>query len=851
MSESGSIMFFEQSDHGSAKSAVPPSSHSHKEAMKTSKPVLNRPPLHQSTRRDMQHPAVPSPKRHRSNGTSNVVAAEHDDAASDYSESIQFHTEGASRNLSLASMPALPPVKYPPLNTVQNESKRDSCDSSRRQSDYPKIEGADESINFHVEGANSSQQQDVMEQAGISRNDSIMFHVVDDPLSEDPANKVSTKEDKPFATPKDTYGHHVDSSASTIVFETVEKSEAREEEEEEKKGEAPVVSDAAKLDSVPHTSTQAPVANPPLSSSVTGVSMKDKMEKRPSSRRKTLPPPKAQGLSSTGEKNELVKATSMPVLIGSSKGKNIPSSGTQSATERNETIPTTPPSSKGKVKSNSVKTKGKSEETLQANAKVETKTHFHVTVPPSVSSDGVKPPVRKSSIGNGKEEQKKLQPETKDEMESSFHSGESSPHAAGVAPVPYPSTMNGPSVPSLFSLEDGIIQAKMYTEHWRMFNDIQREEIAALVRRIIEARKADTIPEVMEGVNRRQATEASTLSGFVDIFNRKGTPQDNNNRMSSTRNDIPMPSSRDVYPHKMRPQPVLRTSSSQNLSSPTHIMREKKKRSISLKKDMQASRRNNVDKGVFSFGDKSSQWNTAAAKMAQSLSIVWPPKSKDALFFITGSRLTQQQCEEFYEAVILQASSSERVHAEVERATKEVDAIEEKKKRNPMRKKPVPTRTTILRKAFNLIDVDQKGVILATDIPAMRRLLEGERQRIEEIANGGEASKTVLGRARNEQRILKGNIDARRPLERIKEDAAFSSSSSSSSSTAAIVSESLLYAFVLDVILPLLTASGFLEFDFTTLGLLVFGSVSLGGINTNPELIKWREAALKFFEALA
>ncbi|KAH9601083.1 hypothetical protein LSM04_009632 [Trypanosoma melophagium] len=845
MSESGSIRFFEQSDHGSAKSSVPPSCDSHKQAVKSIKQVLDRPPLHQTARRDLRQQLTSSPKRRQSSTSSHFGAADHEDVASEYSESNQFHTEAASRNLSFASIPAIPPVRNPPLNTGQDEPKLDSRLSSRRQSDCAKIEGADESIHFHIEGANSSQEQDAQEQVDVSRNDSILFQVVDDPLSEDLANKVPAKENNAIGTAKGTVAHPGDSTDSTIVLKTSEEGGAKAED-------AKAVSGAANLDYVLQTTTKAAVADPllsPSSSSAAAVSaskstsINEKTEKKPTLRRKTLPPGETQGVSSTEERNDVVATVGMPLIIGPSKAKKIPSNNTCSVTQRNETMPNASLSLKGKVKSNSVKILGKSEETLQLNTHGETKTQFHLTVPPSVSSDGVKLPVRSASSGNLKE-QERLQLERNDDMESSLHSNEPSPSATGVVPMPYPSTMDAASVSSLFTLEEGILQAKMYTEHWKMFNDIQREEIASLVRRIMEARKADTLPDVLEAINRRQTTEAATLSGFDDIFNKKGNLR-GKNRMSSTRNVTPNRSCSGIYPHKMRSTPFLRVSSLHSPSSPSHTTREIDKHSVSLKNDVQTFTRKTVGEGVLSFGDNSSEWHTAAAKVAQSLSIVWPPKSKDTLFFITGSRLTKQQCGEFHEAVKLQASASERVRAEVQRATKEGDATE-KRKQKSMKKKPVATRTTILRKAFKLIDIDQKGVILATDIPAMRQLLEAERQHIDEIANGGASSKTILKRARDEQKILKGNIDVRRPSLTIKQDAA---SLSLSSITAA--SESLLYAFVLDVILPLLSASDFLEFDFTTLGLLVFGSVGLSGINTNPDFIKWRQAALHFFEVLA
>ncbi|ESL07639.1 hypothetical protein TRSC58_04668 [Trypanosoma rangeli SC58] len=202
---------------------------------------------------------------------------------------------------------------------------------------------------------------------------------------------------------------------------------------------------------------------------------------------------------------------------------------------------------------------------------------------------------------------------------------------------------------------------------------------------------------------------------------------------------------------------------------------------------------------------------------------------------MTGTRLTPQQRDEFYEAVELQCAVSESLHAELQRSV----TAQKREPKAAHRKKLMLSRTSILRKAFALMDVDKRGLIRTTDIPAMQCLLEAERKQLEAKAGGGAATATVFARAKAEQRQLSGMIDAKRAAK------------NSNSASLSAATEVALYGLVIDVIFPLIRASNLVVFDFASLGLLVFGSLYLSEKGASASFVEWREAARRCFEALA
>lgn len=422
------------------------------------------------------------------------------------------------------------------------------------------------------------------------------------------------------------------------------------------------------------------------------------------------------------------------------------------------------------------------------------------------------------------------------------------PHSLNMVPKPIAHFAEGTYPPFLPGLDELIVEARLFTEHWHLFNDFQRKELARLVRKVAEARNMDKFNENSGGGRHYSALHSACAA-------------------DSKRNDVGSPR---VWSH-LTGSPQARGTSYLESAHWRGAKKANLKRPLTVKETQvtglagkgERVLQKAAESGVSGVGEfpfsHDAPLRDAVARFAHSLGVHWPPKSQEELFFMTGARLTPQQRNEFYEALELQARASNKLYDGVKetfacgvgkntKISKNEDDGDEKKikeercgQKKLTRKTPAPTRTSILRKAFALMDVGQKGVIHAGDLPALRRLLGTEREHLLELARGGAVVSSqvpVLSRARSERRLLTGAVDARRA----SVDAGFDIYLAD---PARLVT---LYGFLLDVIFPILCSSGFVLFDFATVGFLVFGSMGLSETNATPNFLKWRHAALQYFE---
>lgn len=425
------------------------------------------------------------------------------------------------------------------------------------------------------------------------------------------------------------------------------------------------------------------------------------------------------------------------------------------------------------------------------------------------------------------------QTRAKKAMDSAVASSPESPLPLkdNAVPRPYPQATDAMRPHVSFEMKDLILQAKLYTEHWRLFNEAQRKELARLVQQVMEARRMDSSQDNVYTAPKRTSMLRPDLNDFSAFLNAEGLKvrEDDERRRKGAKFSAGG-SSCVAAPRKSFPLGGV------------HVQR---RNAASLRKpERETQPVDSPDKSEhFLQPAAATSWfsrlhdapsRDAVARLAQSLGVLWPPKSQDALFFMTGSRLTEQQRDEFYRAAALQSGASTKVHAELKGLCKE----EGLGQRKATRVRPLVTRTSILRKVFALMDVEKKGVIHATELPALRRLLEAERQQLKDDMSGEVSPVSVLARAREERRLLEGTLDTRRPSER------------AAGLPPPVSTQVMLYSFLLDVIFPLLFSSGFVLFDFATLGLLVFGSIGLSENGASSKFVEWRQAAMHYFEIL-
>ncbi|KAG8340066.1 hypothetical protein TRVL_09106 [Trypanosoma vivax] len=394
-------------------------------------------------------------------------------------------------------------------------------------------------------------------------------------------------------------------------------------------------------------------------------------------------------------------------------------------------------------------------------------------------------------------------------------------------------------------IQELFLQAQLYTEHWKLYNDLQRDEIVGLIRRIKEARGVTSFSENIEAFKGAKKAAASKVS-FVDVTNGKREEKES----SRARHKSDLNSGSNTGHLSACPQSTAGGVSAA-ACAPSHNASRKhpEPREISHSSEkltqVHASPMGTTTTPGFSATDVGGEWKSrfekevrrdSVRKLADSLGIVWPPPLRDEIYFRTGKRLTPQQREEFYKALALQAKESSKLVNEFHSVC---DLDGELAVSCGTRKQRV-TRTTVLRKGFELMDINKEGVIQAAELPVLRKLLEAEQEQLKRRASGAPRADTILSLAETENTKLNGTVSVSGCAKRtpVRRKAGFNN-------------ELALYSLVLEVFFPLLASSGLLAFDFTTMGLLVFGPANTVPTTAYPNFSKWRTAAQHHFQQYA
>ncbi|EKF38124.1 hypothetical protein MOQ_001665 [Trypanosoma cruzi marinkellei] len=797
MSDSESIVFREHTANNSLQSENMQDALIQSSQMPSASPALDKPPLHHTNQLGSRMRSQPRPEAKHLKKSSAAAERSQDDAASENSQSIHFSFDGAEHNTSIASRASVRRASGRQPPPKRGGGHLELRLTHRRRSESQRTDSGDESIQFALETPNSHARPKTTAHSEASPNDSIFFHVVDDTRTDGVNSKASgnpqhdaSTDGIEFTVLNETEGAAEGSLAKPVHTRTdAEKGREVELPFEKKRPKKTVLSNRLKR---PHTILlrRGRVLNPPGTERSNGNKLKEDI------------PPATLSPAETGP----LDAPAIPTLK--------PLEATEAQRDTNRMSPTAAP----------MPSKGE---------------QYKSKATPKELGNSLFPTGRSRSTGSTD-----LMGIKNASTAAVKKSPEGSPPRSSIElPLPYPRPQSDFMQPSnLDALGEWIFQAKLCTEHWRLFNDFQREEIARLIERIAKARQPDSFLQAIDtDVKERKSTEAAP-GGFANLYKQRVSAKQNADVCRSKSNAVP---SKIKMASKV-PQRA-RSATSHGISTcrspPSGRTQEHRPSVAKQPKAAEAGQspaaphapsRRAADGGCFSrFQDASS--SNGVAKLAQTLGVVWPPSSPDALFFVSGARLTPQQRDEFYEAAELQKAAFAKLHAELQHSS----AAQKTATKGARQKKVTPSRTSILRKAFDLMDVDKRGSIHTADLPALQHLLEAERQELELKAVDGVAASSFLTRARGERRNLKGTIDPKRPAAKPEDDAT------------SIAKKVMLHGLVLDVIFPLIRASNLVVIDFSSLGLLVFGSLCLSQKGASASFVKWVQAALHYFEALA
>nr|CCC90257.1 unnamed protein product [Trypanosoma congolense IL3000] len=388
-------------------------------------------------------------------------------------------------------------------------------------------------------------------------------------------------------------------------------------------------------------------------------------------------------------------------------------------------------------------------------------------------------------------------------------------------PLPFPHPIDSKLLRDASGIEQMVVEAQRYTEHWRRFNEIQRQELERLGSRITEVQEENFVgsKSVKRGRKGKKGKKNAPTC-LADLFKIK--------QSCLRESDLPW--------HKA-------------LSNANAWSTQKQQRSgsgspgVSRSKSPPKSRGKRV---TIAEGTKRAQTHLtnvgkevqreAESRFAELYGVAWPPPSDNNLFFLNGIRLTPKQRDEFYSAMDLYVMATTKVSmnicADCEGegfVGREIDA----------KKKVRVTRTTLLRKAFTVMDVGRHGIISAVTLPSLQRLLSEERKMLQSTLSGNGVEECFITRSRGELEKFNGKVDPLRAVGGGQKDKIVSA-----------IEKLRIYSLVLDVLFPLIGASGMLTLDFTSLGLLVFGTMSLPTEGASESFLKWREAAQRSFESL-
>lgn len=446
--------------------------------------------------------------------------------------------------------------------------------------------------------------------------------------------------------------------------------------------------------------------------------------------------------------------------------------------------------------------------------------------------------------------------------------------------------------------------AQHQTEQWRAFNEVQRGELERLQRRIAVARRQDR----------------TVLERSVTVPSPRGPPQPYDGRT------LTPPPQQQTAGYASRSGGFSSRSETVNagldsgrvvprggrLMSPSAAEPHARHRpggSLSPMPRAAAPPRPQPHGTAKPSASAGSEAAAAARTVAGLLGVLWPPAAPLQLYFVTGTRLTSQQVESFYETARVQQQQqqweqpvagerhgsprpSSRGNRKEHLALTVLSPSKALRQPSPSRdmgvsraaavngdrdgvhrKRPVLRRTQVLRGVFDLLDWRKRGALLAVELPAVQHLFEEELAALDAAAAPSQGHKKTAATA-GPQVSLAGAAAAQHDMyASAYVGLSRGLSAARACSTAALpgydnpepisaetqlgaekaTRRALFMSFSVNVIIPLAVSSRIHSIDFPTLSLVVFGAVDRGDAATarSAEGKAWRKIVAQYFEILS
>lgn len=448
-----------------------------------------------------------------------------------------------------------------------------------------------------------------------------------------------------------------------------------------------------------------------------------------------------------------------------------------------------------------------------------------------------------------------------------------------------------PSSQTRVYTDTGCLQgATDVTEAWRAYKKQQQQELHDLKRRIEMARQQDRT--VLEGVQ-AAATPAPRVfhpsSSCAVGYRRTQKGGSYSSQLDSKKPTLqltaPQPTPMTTAARGTTP-PHPRTGTNAGSRLPNHKYSEQtappatvsvqRQQPLALDGRHSSLRTPSLPKSshcradVGSGADHSIPSPAAEEAVARLLGVVWPPTSPEALFFVTGARLTAAQVNSFYDTVVAQKAispsaagtngvvslrrcSPERTPCPASSRGQQADAKKTKKR---------VSRSAVLREVFDLLDWNRRGCLHSPEIPVLQHLLTAELHTLEQRlqCGGGMPQRNmalleaaVAQRQRYEKawssllcRAKLGGSMPHKPLPGFEKE-------NIPIDMLKTQRRAVLCSFALNVVLPLLGACHIDTLDFATSSMLILGAIQKGGIplTASPEDQAWREVVHVYFDVLS
>lgn len=442
-----------------------------------------------------------------------------------------------------------------------------------------------------------------------------------------------------------------------------------------------------------------------------------------------------------------------------------------------------------------------------------------------------------------------------------------------------------------FSVSQGAAEeAARQADMWRAFNEQQREEIERLQRRIAAAKRQDRTALDPGYLPQPAATQPTPTS-------RRPSPAA---RPVATA----PPRTRSTGPGYANATPGARHVARMNEAAPATEwsvgQHQQGRRPRGNRTPSPSPQPRHTTPHPHAPNAHTSASAAAAATVASLLGVLWPPVRPGELYFVTGSRLTPQQVEGFYETVHVQQQQQSDCEAAATKATATAltvlspsKALRSQQRHSPSlartpsavatHRRPAMRRSHVLREVFDLLDCNKRGLLYASEVPALQHLITVELAKLEaQTPDTATAAATVPsphsgGRRRNDAVLweaaarehdmyAKAYAGLSRGLSVVDKGIITGPALPGYDRTPSPPTGSgrhhginkatrlaLLLSFAVNVVLPLAAASRIHALDFPTLSLVVFAAVDRNdpALMQSPEGQAWRRVVTQYFDILS